>query len=53
MDLNTVVAVVKVASAVVLVVTAIILWGQISETRRATYVPAFRQCMITAVRLRN
>ncbi|MDP2788486.1 MAG: hypothetical protein Q8O46_00330 [bacterium] len=35
-------AIVQIASAVILVVTAIILWIQISETRRATYATAFK-----------
>ena len=42
MDPIIVAVVAQVVSAIILVVTAIILWVQISETRRATYASAFK-----------
>jgi len=42
MTLSDLSAVSQIVSAVILVVTALILWIQISETRRATYTTAFK-----------
>lgn len=38
----TIAAIAQILSAIILVVTAVILWIQISETRRATYTSAFK-----------